>query len=206
MARPLAFQIVNKPVSDTAHRAFGRFICRECPDYLDIPLMSPPNPEKMCNFAKQRGWLANVHKPTLVFCPKCQGPQEKKAENALLDLPRNTPDPKVIEMTIKPVEVRQPTSDERVRIRNFLDKSFDDAAGCYLDDMTDARIAELVGVPRVIVERLRETAYGPLLLTPEMVSLRTEMATLKQEHDKIGARIAEVSSRLEQMIAARKAA
>lgn len=203
--KPLAFQIVNKPVSDTAFRAFGRFICRECPAELDIPLMSPPNPEKMCILARQRGWLTNVHKPTAVFCPKCQGPT-KKPENALLNLPSNNiPETKVIEMTVKPVEIRQPTNEERVRIRNYLDKSFDDAAGCYLDDMNDARIAELVGVPRVVVERLRETAYGPLLLTPEMVKLRVEMGTLKEDIARLTARAAELLSQLEQVIARRAA-
>jgi len=80
-----------------------------------------------------------------------------------------------------------------------------DAAGCYLDDLSDARIAELVGVPRVIVERLRETAYGPVLLTPEMVRLRTEMATLKADIAKLETRAAEISSKLEQMTARRAA-
>ena len=105
----------------------------------------------------------------------------------------------------KPIEVCQPASDERVRIRNFLDKHFDDAAGCYLDDMSDIRITELVGVPRIAVDRLRETAYGPLLMTPEMVKMRTEMATLKGDISKLEARAVELSSQLEQMIA-RKAA
>lgn len=202
MSKPLAFQIINKPVADEGPpRAFGRFICRECPDQLDISLTSPMNPEKMCQLAAKRGWAAAVNKPTLVFCPKCQGP--RKPANALLDLPKL---PKTeVDMSVKPVEVRQPTSDERVRIRNFLDKSFDDAAGCYLDDMSDVRIAELVGVPRIIVERLRETAYGPLLLTPEMVNLRTEMASLKADISKLETRAAELSSQLEQMIARRAA-
>lgn len=202
--KALAFLIVNKQVADIGPpKAFGRFVCRECPAQLDIPLTSPLNPEKMCHFAAKNGWSVVVNKPTAVFCPACQGP--RRPTNALLDIPK----PIEVEMPVKPVEmpkpieVRQPTSEERVRIRNFLDKSFDDAAGCYLDDMSDIRVAELVGVPRIVVERLRETAYGPLLLTPEMIKLRVEMVTLKEDIGKLTTRAAELSSQLEQMIARR---
>ena len=79
------------------------------------------------------------------------------------------------------VEIKDPTPDQRLKIRSALDKSFDDGAGAYLDDMSDDRIAEAVGVPRVVVSRIREAAYGPIKVDPEVVKLHREIDALKAE-------------------------
>ena len=50
-----------------------------------------------------------------------------------------------------------PTPDQRVKIRSYLDKHFDDGQGCYLDGMSDLKIAEAVGLPRVAIETIRES-------------------------------------------------
>lgn len=105
--------------------------------------------------------------------------------------------------------MRTPTGDQRMAIRTRLDKSFDDSVTAYLDDMTGQRIAELVGVPRIMVEQIREAAYGPIRVTPELTAIRaeiatakTQMAALKDAAERGLARIAELSSRVEKALSA----
>jgi len=108
----------------------------------------------------------------------------------------------------EPLPIREATPDQRVMIRAALDKSFDDSVGTYLDDMSDQRIAELAGVPRIIVERIREAAYGPIKVAPVMLELRTTVTALKADietHQKaldaLKRQAVELSSRLEKRLA-----
>lgn len=64
---------------------------------------------------------------------------------------------------------------DRQRIKTALDKHFDDGAGQYLDGKSDQIIADSLGVPRIHVERIREAAYGPIRVTPQMLSLKAEI-------------------------------
>ena len=73
---------------------------------------------------------------------------------------------------------REPTPNERLKIRGLLDLHFDDAVGNYLGGQSDAMIAEAVAVPRAIVERMREAAYGPIRANPEVVALQAEIAAV----------------------------
>jgi hypothetical protein len=87
-------------------------------------------------------------------------------------------------MTIAPIKPAVPnptaTSDQRMRVWGYLDKHFDDSAGLYLDGMSDQKIAEAVKVPRIIVERMREAAYGPIRINPEIVALRNELTQMQR--------------------------
>jgi hypothetical protein len=89
---------------------------------------------------------------------------------------------------------KQPTADQRLAIRNLLDKHFDDGVGCYLDGMDDQKVAERVGVPRLIVEQIRDAGWGPVKVNPEMVALRAEVAALKAELEKQSADVAKAYS------------
>jgi hypothetical protein len=60
----------------------------------------------------------------------------------------------------------------------LLDKNFDDEGGYYVADYSDQRITEEANVPRVLVERLRDLAYGPIKVSPETMALRSEIAAL----------------------------
>ena len=110
----------------------------------------------------------------------------------------------------KPLSIvpKAPTNDQRLAIRGHLDKSFDDKAGCYLDGLSDQRIAELVGVPRVVVEQIRDAGWGPVRVSPELAALRSDIAALKAqmaEHEKARVKLANdlaaLSSRVEKVVA-----
>jgi len=165
------------------------------------------NPEGVAKRACFNGWKAYAFRATKTYCPSCAGPPKisNDAESEIR---------KVIPMSVQPikaaetkiVEVRDPTGDQRVQIRGHLDKSFDDNVGMYLDGMSDARIAELVGVPRLIVERMREAAYGPIKVDPLVAGMRNELLDMKREVDgqqkgldQIKTKMAELGSRIEKL-------
>ena len=74
---------------------------------------------------------------------------------------------------------REPTGDERFRIRGLLDSHFDDKAGCYLSDWSDQKIGTDLNLPWAIVAKIREAAYGPIRVDPEVAKLASEHAALK---------------------------
>ena len=92
--------------------------------------------------------------------------------------------------------IREITAAQKQRIRALLDKHFDDSAGAYLDAMSDQKVAEAVGVPRVHVETLREAAYGPIRVTPEMAEARAELEAVRKLLADEAARMAEIEKRL----------
>ena len=75
---------------------------------------------------------------------------------------------------------RDMTADQRKQVRDLLTTHFDDEAGAYPLGWSDQHIAELSGVPRVVVEQMREAAYGPIKVPAELLQLRTECDELKQ--------------------------
>ena len=186
-------------------RTVARFQCVECGKTIDAPVQSgvPLNPESRAKWVGARGWTAKPFRKAGTYCPTCAGPSTLKNDT-------DSELRKVVIMPVpaSPVIVREPTPDQRMRIRSALDKSFDDAAGMYLDEMSDQRVAELVGVPRIVVERMREAAYGPIKVNPIVAAARAEIADLKKALegqqaglDKLKVRLAEVSSKLEKSAA-----
>jgi hypothetical protein len=78
---------------------------------------------------------------------------------------------------------RELTQAQRMQIRSLLDKHFDDKEGCYLvsDDgapMSDQAIGSMVGVPWGEVTKIREAAYGKILVDPAIAALRAQMDEL----------------------------
>lgn len=197
--RPFGFSIASRERKAT-------FQCAHCPATIDINLAGQRNlnPEFAAKKAAQRGWIAYPFNETRNCCPKCQGPKKNDPDSELRKvIPMALPTP------IKPpVEVREPTPDQRMRIRGHLDKNFDDSAGAYLDEMSDLRIAEIVGVPRIIVERMREAAYGPIRVNPEAARLREDIAKFKEAIegqqrglDSLKTQMSSLASRLELLLA-----
>lgn len=95
------------------------------------------------------------------------------------------------------------TSDQRVRVRGYLDKHFDDSDGVYLDAMSDQKIAEALNVPRLLIEQMREAAYGPIRISPEVMEARSDVAGLKAKIDvqqtelnAVRAKMTEIEARL----------
>lgn len=74
---------------------------------------------------------------------------------------------------------RDPTPNEKAKVRLLLDHHFDDAAGRYLDGYSDQRIGEETEIPWASVKLLREAAYGPLREDPVILEIRGELKSLR---------------------------
>lgn len=184
-----AFDKISRSV-DGRPAAFAHFVCKGCGAVLDLPMEGHGSmpPEGYAKRAVAKGWLAHPTKRARIFCQTCATAR-----------PNNDPDSELKKMSVTPLPTsipptREITADERLRIRNALDKNFDDGVGCYLDDMSDDRIATQLGVPRVFVERMREAAYGPIRVDPVLAGLRAELAQSKRELDAAKATLSKLES------------
>lgn len=79
------------------------------------------------------------------------------------------------------IKLREPSYEERLKIREALDKYFDDQAGCWLDDWSDQKAGAHANVPWAMVTRIREAAYGPIKVDPEVAAIRALLAQLSAE-------------------------
>jgi hypothetical protein len=73
-----------------------------------------------------------------------------------------------------------------MHIRTLLDKYFDDKEGCYLPNeagnpLSDQEIGEAAGVPWGEVTKIREAAYGRIMVDPAIAALRNQMAALEKQ-------------------------
>jgi hypothetical protein len=154
----------------------ARFQCVECGETHDLRVSSgrPLNAEGYAKRAQQDGWKADPWKRNRCWCPRCAGPRPKAAA-----IPNLEPG-KVIPMAAHVAPIRDITAAQKQRIRALLDRHFDDSAGAYLDAMSDQKVAEAVGIPRVHVETLREAAYGPIRISPEMAEARAELEAVRK--------------------------
>jgi len=80
---------------------------------------------------------------------------------------------------MKPV-LRQLTSEERARIRDLLDRHFNED-GWYENGYSDLKIAQQCNVPAADVTHIRDIGYGPILGDPEIVALKNEIASVRSE-------------------------
>lgn len=198
------FQVVNNGARVTA-----RFACTRCSAVVDYAVSGKLNPEMMAKRAERDGWRANPWRASGTLCPQCAARRytndpdsELKKVVPMAKPPVPTPAPTPTASAPAPAAattltvVRDPTSEQRSAIRGQLDKHFDEGLGAYAGDMNDQRIAELVGVPRVVVEKIREAAYGPLRMTPEVVALRNELASLRSELSALTETVAELNAKV----------
>lgn len=166
-------------------RDIARFVCARCPVELEVTPTWPLNPEDIAKRAARYGWAADAYRKSEARCPACLTKRS----------PGDKPDPKppappqtakVIPMTVAAIDAKpkplppEPTKEQRLKIRTLLDKHFDDSSGAYLDGYSDQRIGEEVGIPWAAVSKIREAAYGPIRVDPEVAGLRAEIKALQQ--------------------------
>jgi len=90
-------------------------------------------------------------------------------------------------------ELREPTPAEKRAIRAALDANFDEDKGAYLTGWSDQRVGETCNLPWRMVEKLRESAYGPLRVDPVIVAVQAELAALKASNEKLLGELAKAS-------------
>lgn len=186
--QPYGFDLVNlERGSDGNRRTVARFICAKClTNMLDMSVTTGRriNPIALTQQAERKGWLADPVRRARVRCPDCQTKGgndvdaalktvEAKMATSVPALLSSSPAPVIGSASIVPV--RDPTPDQRAQLRRLLEKHFDEGLGCYLGGYSDQKIAEEANLPRVVVERLRDAAYGPIRTSPEMLAARKEL-------------------------------
>ena len=186
-------------------REVARFVCTRCEAHAESPLVKSGdrrrmNPEATIKRVEAVGWRINGER---VECPRCHAASAARAAG-------EKPDPKPIPTTAKVIpmadpKVREATPQERVKIRAILDKYFDDAAGCWLDSYSDQKAGEEIGVPWALVTRIREAAYGPIRVDPEVAALRAEMTQIGRELAALVEKHSAAQKRLDAMAAKRAA-
>lgn len=165
----------------------ARFRCVECGMTTDLAAGSYSSPAAMAKHVEVLGWKSHASNKSLCYCPNCARSQRAKLAPATASTP--IPAPKALDMNTSP---RQPTADQRFAIRTALDKSFDDKAFTWLDGLNDQKVAESLGLPRIMVEQIREVAYGPIKVNPEIAAITAEIAALSSQTDAIGQHLAAI--------------
>lgn len=190
--RPLAFDFSKREI-DGRFQSVAVFTCVDCGRTHDILIKTGKalNPESYAHQMGYLGWQASAVKRNRVFCPDCWGRKgSNDVDSELKKVVFMPPTPPAPAPVAHVTAIRPITPDQRVAIRQLLEKHFDDGAGMYLDGMSDEKIAEKLALPRISVEHLREAAYGPILVDPVIAGLRAEQVQLKRD-------IAECRSKLD---------
>jgi len=211
--KPLPFQLVNHMGIGGSGRETARFTCQRCGAHAEFPLVRTSrafNPDLTIARAAAGGWLATRNK---CECPRCQLAAKARSKGESPG-PKPAPPPFATfktrfspgqESTMADLKMRDATPQERVKIRAVLDKQFDDGAGCWLDGYSDQKAGEEVGVPWAIVTRIREAAYGPIRVDPEVAGLRAELAQIGRELAALTEKHAAAAKRLEGLASKRAA-
>lgn len=175
------FQRVSVPYGDTgSRRELCRYTCVKCGAFGDIVLNSPASMaiEVHRKTLTMRGWSLSSRSQNPI-CPQCLKPSRSLEVTQPSVAAVSAPATVSASAAITALG-RGPTSDQRLAIRGALDKNFDDKAGMYLGGCSDISIAEDLNLPRAWVEMIREAAYGPIRITPEIQALQRDLAALQQ--------------------------
>lgn len=198
-------------------RDVARLTCPRCQGHQDINMsVHLPTDVIMKKFQKQ-GWTVDVGRADKCLCPDCFV-SRKKEINKVREAPKmaevfptlapqlNGPgaakeEPLTIPVNMlprkDPTVITTPLSQShRMKIREMLDINFDDAAGLYLDGMTDQGIAEKIGCAKKHVEDIRKLAYGELKEDPELAQLRAALESASKLHREVGRSLLALEDRI----------
>lgn len=132
--------------------------CSRCPNHTILATTNQALARILC---RDLGWKLGERR-SRDQCPTCAAPRPKGPFKLT---PKDTPmaaAPTAPPVPLRPIAEppRQPTLEDRRRIRQALDAQYDDGAGHYTGDGSDATLALTLKVPRAWVATIREL-YGP---------------------------------------------
>lgn len=210
MSRAPAWDVVPVLRGDRTVRV-SRWTCSGCDARHErvITNRTPPPAEAVVKWATRDGWRVDPHRRGAIRCPQCLC---GTTAHSLDQSPPVTDTPRIIEAMAEPVAAtkpaptpREPTQAERLKIRSILDSHFDDGAGCWLDGYSDQKAGEACGVPWSLVTRIREAAYGPIRVDPEVAGIQAAIRLLRADLAKQAEAIADLEKRATALQAKRAA-
>lgn len=183
---------------DKKFATYARFQCVVCAAEHNtlVKTGAPLNSELIAQHARNAGWDVNPWKANHCWCPACRARGGSAKATTIAQAIKGDPAPPPPEPPPTPSPEQEPTmakpptspaplapldAQQRQRIRALLDKHFDDSVGAYLDGMSDHALAEILNLPRLHIEQMREAAYGPLRISPEMQTLQRDLDRLRQD-------------------------
>lgn len=137
---------------------------------------SKPLPEEVVRRKfQQKGWITGKNdKRKLDTCPTCI--EAAKTNGAVITMaPEPIPVVKETPMTTRP----DPSRSDRRKIRDALDEHYIEDKG-YAKDMTDAKLADRLNVPRIWVEEMRVMLYGDETTNEEAEQIKAEMTKIRK--------------------------
>lgn len=200
----------KKRLVDGTWREDAIFTCDECSASNERPISARAG--RLDVFATVAaavadGWVADPHRPA-AECPACAQQRRARRAGDKPTKPTTTAPGEPHAMTsstaaiaippaaAKPAPLpRDPTQAERQKIRTILDSHFDDAAGCWLEGYSDQRAGEECNVPWSLVTRIREAAYGPIRVDPEVTALMAAIKQARADQTKLAATLADLEKR-----------
>lgn len=78
---------------------------------------------------------------------------------------------------------RASTLAQRREIRDYLDANYDDDNGRWRGDLSDRKVAELLGMPRAWITQVRDSVFGPDINEVQAKEREVDAQTLKQLAD-----------------------
>ena len=96
----------------------------------------------------------------------------------------------------QPVDQNPVTPAVRTKVRDLLDRHFDDSLGQYIDGYSDEVVARETTASPSTVKRIREAAYGELRGDPELDGLRMLGVKLRAEVEAFETRLKALEQRL----------
>lgn len=206
--RPLSYAMFTSRADGTP-RNFARVICSRCASVLEVNMHSMGNnPATVEKQARAEGWLFHAHTARKNVCPSCylgQAPEppaeaggakiEELAPVATTALAKALVEAvaaqkeKVMQVAPAYVAPKSPTPEQKMKIREELNGSYNEKMQCYIGPETDKDIAARLDVPWSWVRDLREIAYGPLKEDGAIVELKEELAKAKGYLAKLEERI-----------------
>lgn len=165
----------------TTNRTVARARCISCDRTDDAPLDSGKGLNCL-RYRKQferRGWrIPSEYSTAGVTCPVCVNAQavhrktdtdsEIRKIGPVMSTPV-IPEKPSMKLSDLPTEVRS-------RIRDLLDVNFEIDPGRYVGGYSDQKIGAELNIPWSLVAALREVAYGPITVDPEVERFQGDVA------------------------------
>ena len=202
--RPFCFDTHTVRKGDQGLITVARFHCAKCARFLDLTLGegAPRQANALAKRASREGWQTDAMTRNKTLCPECLKAKPNQDTDSELRSAPMAASPIPLRPTPQSIQAKA-TPDQRLKIRAALDEHFDDASGRYLGSMTDATIAEKLNVQRILVETIREAAYGPIRESPEISSIRSDVASFEERLETweaagraLRSQLAEITARL----------